>query len=338
MVASRHATPMVAPPTCEQHAEVLRPSSPASPTTVVCYDFWDRVFRRAGVLDYTEGFYDGDPSVPYAQAQHRQICYLLDAVDCGPGSRILDIGCGNGALLEEVRQRGALGTGVTISPEQVRHCTSHGLDVHLLNYRDIPDAWNGRFDAVVLNGPIEHFVQPSEALAGLADAIYHEMFAICHRVLDPQSPVRRVFNTTIHFDRFQFDPQDVARSPWSFPWFSDKFHYALLVKGFGGSYPTLGQFERCAQPFFRLTAERDATYDYFLTSEAWLEHGKRSLLNPRQWARLLPLAVRHPLHTATMMFLLLWSQSWNWQFRTAEPPMKHLWQTWAYQPQHSSST
>jgi hypothetical protein len=32
-----------------------------------------------------------------------------------------------------------------------------------------------------------------------------------------------------------------------------------------------------------------------------------------------------------MMFLLLGSQSWNWQFRTDNPPMKHLWQTWAYQ-------
>jgi hypothetical protein len=24
------------------------------------------------------------------------------------------------------------------------------------------------------------------------------------------------------------------------------------------------------------------------------------------------------------------AQSWNWQFRTDKPPMKHLWQTWQY--------
>jgi hypothetical protein len=29
-----------------------------------------------------------------------------------------------------------------------------------------------------------------------------------------------------------------------------------------------------------------------------------------------------------MLFLLLAAQSWNWQFRTEKPPMKHLWQTW----------
>jgi len=336
MAASRLEAPVAAPPTCDPHAAPVR-SSPAPRTTVACYDFWDRVFRRAGVLDYTEGFYDGDPTVPYQQAQRAQLDYLLDAVDCHAGSRVLDIGCGNGELLARARSRGALGTGVTISPEQVQHCVGQGLDVYLLNYRDIPDSWNGRFDAVVLNGPIEHFVQATDALSGRADAIYHELFGICHRVLDPQSSSRQVVNTTIHFDRFQSDPGEAVRSPWSFPWFSDKFHYALLVEGFGGYYPQLGQFERCARPYFQLTAERDATYDYHLTSEEWLRHGMRSLVSPRQWGRLLPFAVRHPLHTTTMMFLLLVSQSWNWQFRGEHPPMKHLWQTWSYLPALAAS-
>jgi len=299
--------------------------------TVDCYDFWDRVFRRAGVLDYTEGFYEGDSKLCYEQAQHNQIAFLLDAVECNAGSRILDIGCGNGTLLDEVRRRGAAGTGVTISPDQVRFCVDRGLDVHLLDYRDIPESWNGRFDAVVANGPIEHFVQPEDALAGQADAIYREFFAICHRVIDPQSAGRKLINTTIHFGNVTISPEDAMRSPWSFRWFSDEFHYALLVRAFGGYYPSLGQFERCAAPLFRLVSERNATFDYHLTSEEWLRHGKRSLLNIQQWHRLLPFAVCHPLHATTMLFLLLWSQSWNWQFRTAKPPMKHLWQSWTYQ-------
>jgi hypothetical protein len=162
--------------------------------------------------------------------------------------------------------------------------------------------------------------------------MYHEFFGICHRVIDPQSPSRRLINTTIHFGNVRIEPQDALNSPWSFPWFSDKFHYAFLVRGFGGYYPSLGQFERCAPPYFRLLSERDATYDYHLTSEAWLMHGKRSLRSVKQWSRLLPFAVRHPWHGITMLFLLLVAQSWNWQFRTEKPPMKHLWQTWEYQP------
>jgi hypothetical protein len=140
-----------------------------------------------------------------------------------------------------------------------------------------------------------------------------------------------LINTTIHFDNFQGGPQDAMKSPWGFPWFSDRFHYAFLVRGFGGYYPSLGQLERCAPPHFRLVSERDATYDYYLTSEEWLRHGKRSLLSLGQWRRLLPFTLRHPRHATTMLFLLLVAQSWNWQFRTEKPPMKHLWQTWEYQ-------
>jgi cyclopropane fatty-acyl-phospholipid synthase-like methyltransferase len=319
--------------TCEREPASLanEPSgSGVAKTTVDCYDFWDRVFCRAGVLDYTEGYYHGDPTVPYEQAQHDQICFLLDKVGCVAGSRILDVGCGNGRLLDVVRQRGAAGVGVTISPQQVQCCTDRGLDVHLLNYRDISADWNGRFDAVIANGPIEHFVQPVDALTDRQNAIYREFFSICHRLIDPRSSSRKLMNTTIHFGNVYVEPKDAMKSPWSFPWFSDKFHYAWLVRGYGGYYPTLGQLERCAQPCFKLAWERDATYDYHLTSEAWLRHGMRSFLSLRQWSRLIPFAVRHPRHAATMLFSLAVAQSWNWQFRTDKPPMKHLWQQWEY--------
>ncbi len=300
-------------------------------TTVDCYEFLDRVFRQAGVLDYTEGLYNGDPTLPYEQAQQHQICYLLNEIQCRKGSRILDVGCGNGTLLDEVRRREATGVGVTISPAQKRFCLQRGLDVHGLNYRNIGEDWKGRFDAVAANGSIEHFVQPGDALEGRADAIYREFFAICHRVIDPQSNSRKLITTTIHFGNVHIDPREAMKSPWTFPWFSDRFHYALLVRGYGGYYPSVGQLERCADPYFKLVRERDATQDYYLTSEQWLRHGKRSLLSIRQWGRLLPFIMRHPCYTARMLFTLMAAQSWNWQFRTAKPPMKHLWQTWEYQ-------
>jgi cyclopropane-fatty-acyl-phospholipid synthase len=281
--------------------------------------------------DYTEGYYGGDPTVPYEQAQARQIEYLLDQVGCQAGSRILDVGCGNGRLLEAVRRRGARGTGVTISPQQVRYCRERGLDVQLLNYRNLGDEFTAQFDAVIANGSLEHFVQAGDAVAGNGDAIYREFFCICHRLIDPHSTLRKLMNTTIHFGRADVSPEDASRSPWKFRWNSDRFHYAWLVRGFGGYYPHPGQLERCAAGLFRLTHARDATFDYYLTSEHWLEHGWRSLRNIQQWCHMLPFAVRHPRHAARMMFLLMVVQSWNWQFRGNNPPMQHLWQTWDYQ-------
>ncbi|MBV8312258.1 MAG: class I SAM-dependent methyltransferase, partial [Planctomycetaceae bacterium] len=69
-------------------------------TVVTCYLAVDRFFPACGLFDLTEGIYHGDPETPFEQAQINQHDYLLDQVLCGPGRRVLDIGCGSGTLLE----------------------------------------------------------------------------------------------------------------------------------------------------------------------------------------------------------------------------------------------
>ena len=309
-----------------------RKSDGSTPAVVNCYSVFDKWFPCCEMLDYTEGMYHGDPDTPYDQAQHNQINYVLDEVGCGRGTRVLDIGCGNGTLLDEVQRRGATGIGVTISPEQVKLCNSRGLDVRLLNYRDIGDDWTARFDAVVANGPLEHFVQPADAVRNRADPIYREFFEICHRVIDPSSSVKRLINTTIHYVR-RPDPEDLLKTPSAFAKDSDSFHYALLARSFGGWYPVSGQLERCARRYFDLHKTDDGTHDYHLTSEAWLRR-VRSKLKTTTAARIffgsLPVLARHPKQFFTMIRCMLISESWNWQFRPPDPPTKLLRQTWEY--------
>ena len=158
---------------------------PRTRTVVDCYTFFDKVFPDCGLIDYTEGVYHGDARTPYEVAQQNQVDYVLDEVGCGPGTRLLEIGCGNGRLLESAERRGATAMGITISPEQVAFCRRRYLNAYLLNYENLGTEWDHRFDAVVANGPVEHFVQPKDAAAGQSDAIYRNMFAICHRLLDP---------------------------------------------------------------------------------------------------------------------------------------------------------
>ena len=102
-------------------------------TTKVNYIFWNKIFLSIELTDYTEGMFNGDPDTPIDVAQLNQINYVLDEVECGKGVRILEVGCGNGHLLEEIRKRGANGIGITISPEEVAFCKQRGLDVRLLN-------------------------------------------------------------------------------------------------------------------------------------------------------------------------------------------------------------
>jgi cyclopropane fatty-acyl-phospholipid synthase-like methyltransferase len=312
----------------------------AEPRVVNCYSFFDKVFPTLGMPDYTEGMYNGDPTTPFDVAQRNQIEYLLDEVECRRGTRLLDIGCGNGELVAAAAERGANVVGITISPEQVQLCRDRGLDVRLLNYRNLGNEWCGQFDAVIANGPIEHFVQARDAAAGLEDSIYRRMFEIVHRLIDAGSHVRKFVNTTIHFVRTP-KPADLLASPFQFRWGSDSFHYAMLEKAFGGWYPRMGQLESCASGRFALTKTIDGTIDYHLTSEEWLRRVKSEMRRVRSAPRLawrsLPVLLKHPRQCFMMLTCMLVSQSWNWQFRASDPPTRLLRQTWRYQPTDASN-
>jgi cyclopropane-fatty-acyl-phospholipid synthase len=303
----------------------------AAPTVRTCYDVLD-VARACGVTDFTDGKYvdDHNDRAAYLAAQERQAEYLLDQARCGIGTRLLDIGCGYGRILEQAAQRGARAVGVTISPPQVAANRARGLDVRELDYRDIfrrgDDSWAGAFDTVIANGSLEHFVQVADAAAGRSDEIYEEFFAICRRLL---SDGGRLVTTAIHFREVgQFDPHAILRGPQAHPCGSSNRQMAMLSRWFGGWYPEPGQLERCAACHFELVGEEDGTHDYDLTSEHWLRRLRIALaINPRVWWTTARQFWSHPRAAFEMLRLHLWDQSWYWQFRDPAP-MRLLRQTW----------
>src|ERR1700689_2829951 len=103
------------------------------------YSLTDRVIRlRLGELaDFSCAKYDGDFSLSLEQAQRRKHEFVAEQIGIGPGRRMLDLGCGWGPLLAFVRERGGIGVGVTLSSAQLAACRRHGLDVHLLDAREI---------------------------------------------------------------------------------------------------------------------------------------------------------------------------------------------------------
>jgi len=303
---------------------------PTAPGVVACYSVLDSFMPECGFDDLTEGMFEGDPHRSYEAAQARQAEVLLDRAVCGPGSRLLDIGCGYGRILKVAAARGVRAKGITVSPEQLRRGVRAGLDVELRDYKTLGPDGDARFDAVVANGSIEHFVQPAEAAGGQDDRIYRHLFATVRRLLDPGSRAGRFVTTVIHVPR-RLDPNDWLRPPSAFPRNSAPFHFARLHRAFGGWYPVVGQLEACARGYFTLVHEEDGTEDYRLTSEAWLAGARRqlhSLSGLGIWLRSLPTALRRPVSTVRMFQCQFGSESWNWQFRGHPAPTVLLRQTW----------
>lgn len=99
-----------------------------------------------------------------ARADFRMIAALVE-----PGSKVLDIGCGDGLLLRLLEEERAVdGRGIEISQEGVNRCVANGLSVVQGDAdRDLVDYPDNSFDYVVLSQTIQATHQPRAVLSHL---------------------------------------------------------------------------------------------------------------------------------------------------------------------------
>ncbi|MGQ0697300.1 MAG: methionine biosynthesis protein MetW [Panacagrimonas sp.] len=83
-----------------------------------------------------------------------------------PGSRILDLGCGDGALLDHLaRTRNVRGYGLEIDPAKLTACVARGVNVIQADVDDgLKDFGTDSFDYVVLTQTLQALIRPDLAL------------------------------------------------------------------------------------------------------------------------------------------------------------------------------
>jgi methionine biosynthesis protein MetW len=97
----------------------------------------------------------------------RDLKLIAEMID--PGARVLDIGCGDGALLAHlVRSKNVDGRGMELSQSGVNACVGHGLSVIQGDAdRDLEAYPSGAFDFVVLSQTLQATRQPRKVLETL---------------------------------------------------------------------------------------------------------------------------------------------------------------------------
>ncbi len=147
------------------------------------YDLGNRFYQRwlDETMNYSSAWFDGDLARPLPEAQHAKVRRALDETQLQPGQRVLEIGCGWGAVAEAAaRDRQAHLTGVTLSTEQLDYArqrmaaagVADAADLRLQDYRDVADA---PFDAVI---SIEMF-------EAVGRTYWPSYFETVHRCLKP---------------------------------------------------------------------------------------------------------------------------------------------------------
>ncbi|MHB8659072.1 MAG: SAM-dependent methyltransferase [Solirubrobacteraceae bacterium] len=256
------------------------------------YSLTDRIIRLSlgELADFSGAMYDGDFSLSLEQAQRRKHEYVAEQIGIGPGRRMLDLGCGWGALLDYVRTRGGAGVGVTLSSAQLEACRGHGLEVYLHDAREVSRERFGAFDAVASLGAFEHFCSPEAYQAGRQEEIYRDLFA---RVASMLPAGGRFYLQTMVFGRNMIAQEkiDIEALRGVPPRDSDEWYIALLGRQFPGSWLPFGaeQVIGCAEPRFRLVSSVSGRLDYIETINQWNARiGARSFAKALLKLQLLP--------------------------------------------------
>jgi len=104
------------------------------------------------------------------ESTHRhRVDHLLIAEMVAPGARVLDVGCGDGDLLELLADtKDVDGRGVEIAREKVNACVARGLSVIQGNAdHDLDDYPDGAFDYAILSLTIQATLRPKPVLENL---------------------------------------------------------------------------------------------------------------------------------------------------------------------------
>lgn len=94
---------------------------------------------------------------------------ILSWLDPRPGMRVLDVGCGDGALTERIAGAGADVVGVDISRSLLEAARSRGLDVREMSVTALSFA--AEFDAVFSNAVLHWVLEPERAIERMRAAL-----------------------------------------------------------------------------------------------------------------------------------------------------------------------
>jgi len=94
---------------------------------------------------------------------------ILSWLDPKPGDRILDVGCGDGALTQKLVDAGAKVVGVDTSDSLLAAAFERGLDVRRMDGQDLQ--FDAEFDAVFSNAALHWMPHAEDVVQGVAKAL-----------------------------------------------------------------------------------------------------------------------------------------------------------------------
>jgi cyclopropane-fatty-acyl-phospholipid synthase len=214
-------------------------------------------------LTYSCGFWD-EPNLDdnLEQSQQKKIDWHLNASGATNGNRLLDIGCGWGALMRRhvsiAPDRQA--TGLTLSHNQYQHICS----LNIPNIKVCEESWivhqpTTTYEAIVSIGAFEHFAQPG-ATSEEKVSVYREFFSRCQQWLKPKGK--------LSLQTIAYGSLNAAEKNW--------FTQTEIFPD--SELPRPGEIFIAADGLFEITTYRNDRLQYGKTCDLWLKNLRRQKL------------------------------------------------------------
>ena len=277
------------------------------------YDIDPRVY--AAMLDprmtYSCGYWRRARNLNEAQDHKLQL--ICEKLELRPGMRLLDVGCGWGALAAYAcRHYGVDVVGVTVSARQAswigEHLAQLPIRVELCDYRQLPQRVPGRFDRIASVGMFEHVGRRNDGtfFRTLRQLLHPDGLVLLHTIGTAQTTRR----TDPWIDRYIFP---------------------------GGRLPSASQLAAGVEGHFLIEDWENFGADYDQTLLAWWQNFEQA------WPEL--------EHDSTPEFYRFWRyyllscagffrarQGQLWQVVLSRPERQHTYQSWRPQRQEQATT
>ncbi len=152
--------------------------------------------------------------------------HLIDLLDLRSGEDVLDLGCGEGALSQELVAQGAQVVAVDSSKSMVESARTQGIDARVVDGQALD--FDQQFDAVFSNAALHWMTEPGRVLTGVASALrpggrFVAEFGGHGNVAAVAAAMLAVRAKWVDQDEFEF--------PWYFPT-KEEYQELLIQNGF----------------------------------------------------------------------------------------------------------